>query len=127
MLQFHLCCPVAYSHDMKEMNIDLFTDIAKHIANDPWFKIVEFLQQTWAVLIEQDDTVLVVFYGDTCGVFDQISFDDQQTGEAALRRNGFSKYKDDPKAQEFIALPDDEFHVFHHPNGFIYSSGKYWR
>ena len=84
------------------------------------------LQQNWAVLVEQDDKILAVFYGDTCGVFDQIGFNNRRSAEAALKRNRFRKYNDDPKAKEFVALPEGEFRVRPHPNGFIYSSGRYW-
>ena len=105
----------------------LLTDIPNKLANDPWFKIVEMLQQNWAVLVEKDDSVLAVFYGDTCGVFDQIEFADKKSAELALRRNGFRKYQDDVKAQEFIALPERKFFESPHPNGNIYSSGKYWK
>ena len=105
----------------------LFTEIPRDLADDPWFKVVEMLQQNWAVIVEQDEAALLVFYGDTCGVFDQIAFDDRSSAEDALRRNGFRKLRDDPKAQEFIAVPEGEFHEQAHPNGFIYSSGRFWR
>jgi hypothetical protein len=39
----------------------MHTDIPEEIAKTPWFKIVEFLQQNWAVVIEREDDVLVVF------------------------------------------------------------------
>ncbi len=107
--------------------MNLLTDIPKKLTNDPWFKVVEMLQQNWAVLVEKDDSVLAVFYGDTCGVFDQLSFDDRQNAESALKRNGFRKFNEDPKVREFIALPEGKFREQPHPGGYIYSSGKFWR
>jgi len=67
-----------------------------------------------------------VFYGDTCGVFDQIAFKDPDAAAAALRRNGFRKFRHDREAQKFIALPEGDFHEQPHPNGLIYSSGRFW-
>ncbi|MFC1701281.1 carboxypeptidase-like regulatory domain-containing protein [Pseudomonadota bacterium] len=40
--------------------------------------------------------------------------------------NGFRKYQDNLDVQNFIALPKGKFHERPHPNGNIYSSGKYW-
>jgi hypothetical protein len=105
----------------------MYTDIPEEISKDPWFKIVEFLQQNWAVVIERGNNMLVVFYGDTCGVFDEISFASRDKAEQALRRNGFSKFMDDQNAQEFIGAPRGEFTERPHPNGRIYSSGRFWK
>ncbi|WP_462326141.1 hypothetical protein [Desulfoplanes sp.] len=103
----------------------MYTDIPKELARNPWFKIVDFLQQNWAVVIDRKDDVLVVFYGDTCGVFDEMSFSYRSEAENALRNNGFSKYLDDMDAQEFISLPSGEFVERPHPQGKIYSSGRF--
>jgi len=105
----------------------MHTDIPDELAKDPWFKIVDFLQQNWAVIVDRNDNVLVVFYGDTCGVFDEILFSTREKAEKALRRNGFSKFMDDHKTQEFIGLPRGEFAERPHPNGRIYSSGRFWK
>ena len=105
----------------------MHTDITDELAKDPWFKIVEFLQQNWAVIVDMKDGVLVVFYGDTCGVFDEIFFSTRDDAEQTLRRNGFSKFMDDHKAQEFIGLPRGGFAERPHPNGRIYSSGRFWK
>ncbi len=59
------------------------TDIPEELAKDPWFKIVEFLQQNWAVVIRRDDDALAVFYSDTCGVFDEIAFPTRDVAEQA--------------------------------------------
>ena len=108
------------------VEINMPTDIPEELSKDPWFKIVEFLQQNWAVVIEREKDVLVVFYGDTCGVFDEMPFPTRNDAERALRRNGFSKFMDDKEAQQFIGLPRGRFTERPHPNGRIYSSGRFW-
>jgi len=98
-------------------------------SRDYWFKIVEFLQQNWA-LIDEDQhgaTCTVFFFGDTSGVFDRLRFSSTAEVETALLRNGFKRYDTDPKASEFIAKPEPPFWESRHPNGPIYSSGRYWR
>jgi hypothetical protein len=104
----------------------MYTAIPHELARDPWFKVVDFLQHNWAVVIERSEDVLVVFYGDTCGVFDEISFESREQAEQALNRNGFSRYQDDRQAQQFIGLPEGDFSERPHPNGRIYSSGHFW-
>ena len=96
-------------------------------SRDYWFKIVEFLQQNWALIDEIPDGCMVFFFGDTSGVFDRLSFPSVAEAEAALRRNGFARFVEDKKAQEFIAIPQPPFHERPHPNGPIYSSGRFWR
>ena len=104
----------------------MFTDISEEIAADPWFKVVEFLQQNWAVIIKDDQGALIVFYGDTRGVFDEIRCDSVVEAIRALHRNGFRDYLNDKKAMDFLGLPRGKFHVREHPNGRIYSSGRFW-
>lgn len=105
----------------------------KHIAlaaDEYWVKIVEFLQQNWAVIeaIPESENVEIVFIGDTSGVFDQIEYPCKELAEKALLKNGFRKYLDpDENFTEFIACPQPPFHWRDHPNGKIYSSGRYWR
>jgi len=53
-----------------------------------WVKVVEFLQQNWALIVHHDATgVTVHFVDDVSGVFDRLSFPTLKTAEAALRRN----------------------------------------
>ncbi len=104
----------------------MHTDIPPELANDPWYKVVEFLQQNWAVIIDRDDPVLVVFYGDTCGVFDEMTFESREKAEQGLQRNGFTKFMEDHEAHEYVGLPRGDFGERPHPNGRIYSSGRYW-
>ena len=96
-------------------------------SRDYWFKIVEFLQQNWALIDEAPDrpACTVFFFGDTSGVFDRLSFSSVAEAEAALRRNGFKRFTQDKKAQEFVAVPKPPFHEWLHPNGPIYSSGSF--
>jgi hypothetical protein len=94
-----------------------------------WFKVVEMLQQNWA-LVDRDtnlDTCTVFFVQDASGVFDRMRFPSIVEAEAALRRNGFARFSKDTEAQKFLAAPRPPFFEAHHPNGAIYSSGRFWR
>lgn len=94
-----------------------------------WFKIVDFLQQNWA-LIEKDaeaEVCTIYFIHDESGVFDRIQYATIEEAEIALRRNGFEQYNKDPKAQGFIFPPRPPYFRDKHPNGNIYSSGRFWR
>jgi len=68
-----------------------------------------------------------LFFGDTSGVFDKLPFSSVAEAEAALQRNDFARFADDKNAQGFIAIPQPPFHERPHPNGPIYSSGRFWR
>jgi hypothetical protein len=96
-------------------------------SRDYWFKVVDFLQQNWALIDETTESCAVFFFGDTSGVFDRLAFPSVAEAEAALRRNGFTRFAEDKKAQGFIAVPQPPFHERPHPNGPIYSSGRFWR
>lgn len=96
-------------------------------SRDYWFKIVEFLQQNWALIDEAaGGGCTVFFFGDTAGVFDRLQFPSVTGAESALLRSGFRRYDTDPKAREFIAKPEPPFREGSHPNGAIYSLGRYW-
>jgi len=97
-------------------------------STDYWVKIVEMLQQNWA-LIEyiQNSKYKVYFISDDSTVFDEIYFDSYEEAEKGLRRNGFEKYKDEKRLHTFLIPPKSPFREGKHPNGPIYSSGKYWR
>ena len=43
-------------------------------SRDYWFKIVDFLQQNWALLDAEGAGCVVWFFGDSSGVFDDLSF-----------------------------------------------------
>ncbi len=104
------------------------TDTVLIGADDIWVKVVEMLQQNWA-LIEPVATggVLIYFIGDTSGVFDELSYSSEEEAAEALRGNGFRRYADDEKLQSFLRPPMAPFHRDPHPNGPIYSSGRYWK
>jgi len=95
-------------------------------SRDFWFKVVEMLQQNWALIDKSDKVVRVYFISDTSGVFDELEFENHLIAESGLKKNGFSKYNEDKEAQNFIALPKGPFFKSKHPNGEIYSSGRYW-
>lgn len=96
-------------------------------ARDFWFKIVSMCQQNWALVKQlKSDVFTVYFIQDASGVFDKIDFCSLLDAEAALPKNGFVKYIDDLESQKFISPPNPPFRLVRHPNGPIYSSGKYW-
>ena len=86
------------------------------------------LQQNWAV-IEPESIVgtRVHFISDTGGVFDEIIFSSMVEASRALHRNGFRRFSDAPDLQSFLRRPSAWFHRSSHPNGPIYSSGRFWR
>jgi hypothetical protein len=98
-------------------------------SRDYWFKIVEMLQQNWALIDNNSDGGCTVFFlGDTSGVFDRLLFPSHSEAERALRRNGFGKFSEAKKdTQKVIAIPQPPFYEWQHPNGPIYSSGRFWR
>lgn len=97
-------------------------------SRDYWFKVVEMLQQNWALIDSQPDGSCVVYFiGDTSGVFDQLTFDSIEQAIEGLSNNGFSRYEADERAKKFIAPPVPPFRKHEHPNGPIYSSGRFWR
>jgi len=95
-------------------------------SRDYWFKVVDFLQQNWALIDEVEDGAIVWFFNDTSGVFDEMTF--RSLGEAvdALAGNRFQRYADQPEVAEFIRVPMPPFYQSEHPNGRIYSSGRFW-
>lgn len=97
------------------------------LSRDYWFKIVEFLQQNWALIDASDNAATIWFVSDTGGVFDRIDLATVAEAEAALQPNGFRRFADDPKAPSFLAPPEPPFVERPHPNGPIYSSGRFWK
>ncbi len=102
-------------------------DEVKIASRDYWFKVIEFLQQNWALIDTTSEGVVVWFMGDTGGVFDQIRFPSMNSAVVALERNGFKRYAEDQSAQKLIAVPAAPFRLSDHPNGPIYSSGRFWK
>jgi hypothetical protein len=73
------------------------------------------------------DGCRVYFISDTSGVFDELEFPDKQSAEQSLSRNGFARFEEDEKAQQFLLTPSSPYFRRPHPNGPIYSSGRFWR
>ena len=95
---------------------------------DLWVKIVGMLQQNWAAVEPTDAAaVRVIFITDTSGVFDEIAFGSEAEAVAGLTRNGFRRFADAPDLQSFLRAPEPPFRPGRHPNGPIYSSGRFWR
>ena len=93
-----------------------------------WVKVVGMLQQNWAS-IEQTESagVRVRFVTDAGDVFDEMTFITDTEAVAGLTRNGFRRLADAPDLQSFLRPPDPPFRPGSHPNGLIYSSGRFWR
>ena len=90
---------------------------------DFWVKVVEMLQQNWALIEPEGD---IYFLHDLGGVFDELSYSSLREAQAALRLNGFRRYDEDPSYSEMFAHPEPPFRREQHPNGAIYSSGEFW-
>ena len=91
-----------------------------------WVKIVEMLQQNWATIVPDDNSVRVYFISDCSEIFDEILFANASEAEAGLVRNGFKRFGLLPNAREFLVPPEPPYERGRHPNGSIYSSGKFW-
>jgi hypothetical protein len=94
-------------------------------SRDYWFKIVQFLQQNWALVDPHERGAVAWFFGDTSGVFDQIVFSSTEEAFRALSRNGFHRFANDQKAHALLRAPEPPFVRQPHPNGPIYSSGRF--
>lgn len=107
----------------QKRNWDIFNEIPVY-----WFKVVEFLQTNWALVDEQPDgSAHVWFIGDTSGVFDEMYFESLEQAVEGLVANGFDLYSENQKAQTFLKPPPRPFRTESHPNGPIYSSGRFWK
>lgn len=97
-------------------------------SSDFWIKVVEMLQQNWAVIEPAEpDGVRVYFIDDGGGVFDELAFPSADAAAKALTRNGFDRYALSPDLQKLAIPPSPPFDRRDHPNGPIYSSGRFWR
>jgi hypothetical protein len=101
--------------------------IAIH-STDFFFKVTEFLQQNWAVIEPEENTVKVYFIDDASNLFDVMSFDSIQHAERGLRANRFRRladeYEDDEQPKYRLRHPEAPYTVMPRP---IYSTGEYWR
>lgn len=96
-------------------------------STDYWFKVIEMLQQNWALIEPTEKGVTVYFVNDASGVFDEMTFASSSAAEDALRLNGFGRIAEDESATSFLRCPLSPFKRQPHPNGPIYSSGRYWK
>lgn len=97
-------------------------------SQDYWFKILDFLQQNWALIDGNSQGVSTIYFvHDGSGVFDRMIFPSLYEAQTGLKRNGFRLYADDSESQKFIAPPKPPFKESLHPNGLIYSSGRFWK
>jgi hypothetical protein len=96
-------------------------------SRDYWVKVVDMLQELWALIEPREGNGCTVYFilGDNT-VFDELPFMDEKEAKASLRRNGYWVYADDKESQEFIVPPESPFFRGEHPNGPIYSSGRFW-
>lgn len=90
-----------------------------------WYKVVDFLQQNWAVIEPGPDKTTVFFFHDGAGIFDSMDFPDEAIARKELRWNGFSLYDDDEEAQSFLCKPEPPFYKA--PHNPIYSSKRFWK
>lgn len=96
-------------------------------SRDYWIKVVGFLQHNWALVDDWPGGVRVWFIHDRSGVFDHIDFTSSETARQALKRNGFARVEDDFLSTRSPLPPPPPFEVDAHPNGKIYSSGRFWK
>lgn len=102
------------------------SDVVPIQSRDFWVKVVEMLQHNWALIEAQGDKVTVHFLHDLGGVFDEIPCGSLHEARTALRINGFCRYDEDPSLANICAPPKSPFRRVKHPNGRIYSSGRFW-
>ena len=95
---------------------------------DYWVKVVDFLQQNWALIAEGDNgPVRIYFISDTGGIFDELDCESINHAREALSANCFREFSDSPDLQSVLCPPLPPFHRSSHPNGPIYSSGRFWK
>jgi hypothetical protein len=95
-------------------------------SRDFWVKVVEMLQQNWALAVDlRSDECLVFFIDDNSRVFDELLFSSRDEAEWRLDINGFRRHSSD-SAVHFLEPPCPPFCRGSHPSGPIYSSGMYW-
>jgi hypothetical protein len=95
-------------------------------SRDFWVKVVEMLQQNWALIEPEGSKVTIYFLHDLGGVFDEIPYESLPEAQTALCINGFRRYDADPSFSKIFAPPKPPFRRGKHPNGRIYSSGRFW-
>jgi len=101
---------------------------AANKSRDFWVKVVEMLQQKRALIDpEVGGSARVFFSNDTSGAFDEIGFSSVSAAELTLEKNGFRRFAASADLQSFLNPPPAPFQRITHPDGPIYSSGRFWR
>jgi hypothetical protein len=91
-----------------------------------WVKVVEMLQQNWALAEDlPSGECLIFFIDDHSRVFDELLISSRDEAEWRLSMNEFRRYRSDP-AVHFLEPPCAPFFRGSHPSGPIYSSGMHW-
>lgn len=93
---------------------------------DLWVKIIGMLQQNWASIEPGGEGVCLLSVSDTGEIFDRLPFAFAEDVEDALRRNGFRRFRESTELHGFLSPPDRPYSEGRHPNGPIYSSGRFW-
>lgn len=103
------------------------TRLPKNKHRDPtkfWFKFVEFQQENWALMEEDNGKYILYFFDATKGVFDFIEYDTEIVLRKELMYNSFERYEKEAFQME---IPEGEFYVSEQAHRRIYSSGKFWK
>ena len=106
--------------------MDEISENFKNLNSDYWIKIVGMLEQNWALILEKSGSCRVYFMDDCNGVFDWIDFENRHVAEHELLDNDFERYATSA-CKALVGKPMGDFRLRQHPNGRIYSSGRYWR
>ena len=89
---------------------------------DFWFKTIEHRKQNWALIDNAtDNSCNVYFIEDTSGLLNKLKFSSSKEAINVLQRNGFHRYSEDKKAQEFITPPRAPYHHRPHSTGAVYA------
>lgn len=100
------------------------------IGNDSprwWVKVVDFPQHNWALPVGSPGEVWLLFVSDTGGIFDRLEFESDAEAVEALRLNRIEEFAKTPLFQELLQPPAFPLTTRDHPNGPIFSSGRFWR
>jgi hypothetical protein len=102
------------------------TDRIAITSADFWYKVVDCLQENWAVVEPSISGATVFFLGGDGAVFDEIAFPTIQSAQDALDANGFYRLAENERNASFLIPPRPPYFRAPHPNGAIYSSGRFW-
>ena len=101
-----------------------------------WVKLVEMLQQNWALVEDNPSSGVTIYFlldndglyasDDGSQIFDEISYSSREEAFDQLARNGFQVFDKFPNSNLRLRPPPPPFFLGEHPNGKIYSSGRFW-